>query len=142
MKLKERLTFANVSVSVLALFIALGGGAYAASRIPKNSVGTRQLKNNFVNSAKVADQSLTGSDIQSSSLVTCRRPNTPRGGIGELVDVVEAGERVVVILRPAGPGADGEPGLTANLTTFREGRAVEMIHYPNATDALAAIGLG
>jgi hypothetical protein len=69
MKLKERLTFANV-VSVLALFIALGGGAYAASRIPKNSVGTRQLKNNSVNSAKVADQSLTGSDIQSSSLGT------------------------------------------------------------------------
>jgi hypothetical protein len=31
--------------------------------------------------------------------------------------------------------------LTANLTTFREGRAVEMVHYPNAADALAAVGL-
>jgi hypothetical protein len=45
------------------------------------------------------------------------------------------------ILRPAGPGADEETELTANLTTFREGKAVEMVHYPNAADALSAVGL-
>jgi hypothetical protein len=37
----SRLTFANV-VSVMALFIALGGGAYALT-IPANSVGTKQV---------------------------------------------------------------------------------------------------
>ncbi len=58
-----------------------------------------------------------------------------------VVDVVEAGEKVVVVLRPAGPRAGEEIGLTANLTTFREGKAVEMVHYPNADDALAAVGL-
>jgi hypothetical protein len=26
----------------------------------------------------------------------------------------------------------------ANLTTFREGKVVEMVHYPDADDALAA----
>jgi ketosteroid isomerase-like protein len=36
---------------------------------------------------------------------------------------------------------DDEVRLTANLTTFREGKAVEMVHYPNAADALAAVGL-
>ena len=34
----------------------------------------------------------------------------------------------------AGAGAE----LVANLTTFREGKVVEMVHYPNPDDALAA----
>jgi ketosteroid isomerase-like protein len=62
------------------------------------------------------------------------------GGLGELVDVVEAGEKVVVVMRPP-PAEDGEPvRLIANLTTFRDGRVVEMVHYPNPEDALAAAG--
>ncbi len=38
-----RLTYANV-VATIALFLALGGGAWAALRLPANSVGTRELK--------------------------------------------------------------------------------------------------
>jgi hypothetical protein len=38
----SRLSYANV-VATLALFIALGGGAYAAFALPADSVGTRQL---------------------------------------------------------------------------------------------------
>jgi ketosteroid isomerase-like protein len=60
-----------------------------------------------------------------------------RGGVGELVDVVGAGDRVVVIMRPRSEG--GEPAaVIANLTTFRDGRAIEMVHYPDPEDALAA----
>jgi ketosteroid isomerase-like protein len=55
--------------------------------------------------------------------------------IGELVDVRDAGDRVVVVLRQA----SGD--VVANLTTFRNGRAVEMVHYPNADNALRAAGL-
>ena len=36
--LRDKLTYANV-ISTLCLFILLGGGAYAASQLPKNSVG-------------------------------------------------------------------------------------------------------
>jgi hypothetical protein len=43
----RRLTYANV-VAKLALFVALGGSAYAATQLKKNSVGTRQLKNGAV----------------------------------------------------------------------------------------------
>jgi ketosteroid isomerase-like protein len=57
-----------------------------------------------------------------------------RGGIGELVEVVDAGEQVVVILRPPA----GER-LVANLTTFRDGRATELVHYADPDEALAAI---
>ena len=59
-----------------------------------------------------------------------------RGRVGEIVDIVDAGDRVVVIMRPPG-GAD----LRANLTTFRDGKVVEMVAYETPDDARAAAGL-
>jgi len=61
-----------------------------------------------------------------------------RGPIGELVEVIGAGDKVVVIMRRT--GEDGQSELIANLTTFRDGKAVEMVHYPNPDDARAAAG--
>ncbi len=59
--------------------------------------------------------------------------------VGELVDVIDAGDKVVVIMRP--PSEEGEQAaLNANLTTFRDGKIIEMVHYPNPEDALAAAG--
>lgn len=64
-----------------------------------------------------------------------------RGAAPELVDVVGAGERVVVILRPASPdGKVADP--VANLTTFRDGKVIEMVHYSDPAEALAAAGIG
>jgi hypothetical protein len=70
-------TYANV-VSTLALFVALGGGAYAAATLPARSVGARQLKRdavitskirrNAVDGSKVLNNSLTGADIDESTL--------------------------------------------------------------------------
>jgi ketosteroid isomerase-like protein len=38
--------------------------------------------------------------------------------------------------------AAGDPGaVIANVATFRDGKVVEMEHYPNAADALAAAGI-
>jgi hypothetical protein len=55
MRLRRKLTYANV-VASLALALALAGGtAYAATQVlPKNSVGTKQLKNGAVTKAKIA----------------------------------------------------------------------------------------
>ncbi len=61
------------------------------------------------------------------------------GALPELVDVVEAGERVVVILQPAPSPGEPTPPRSANLATFRDGKVVEMVHYDNADDALAAL---
>jgi hypothetical protein len=75
-KLTSRLTYSNLMASV-AVFIALGGGAYALS-VPAHSIGAKQLKRNAataakikngaVASAKVRDDSLTGADILESSV--------------------------------------------------------------------------
>jgi Collagen triple helix repeat (20 copies) len=49
----RRFGFANI-VSLLALFVALTGGAYAALQLPNNSVGTPQIKNGAVTLHKIS----------------------------------------------------------------------------------------
>jgi Collagen triple helix repeat (20 copies) len=66
-RLRGKLTYANVMATV-AVFLVLGGGAYAATAIPPNSVGTRQLKNNSVTGAKVKDGSLLAKDFGTGQL--------------------------------------------------------------------------
>jgi hypothetical protein len=69
-------------MATLALFLALGGGAYAATALPANSVGSKQLKknavvtakikNNSVTGSKLLDNSVTGADINESTLAKVR----------------------------------------------------------------------
>ncbi len=57
------------AVAYTALFVALSGTAFAATAtLPKNSVGTPQLKNRAVTGQKVAAHTLTGANIKSSTL--------------------------------------------------------------------------
>ena len=78
--IRKRLTFANV-VACIALFVALGSGAYAATQLPKNSVGSKQIKKNAVNSAKVKDRSLKAVDFKEGQLPA--GPQGPQGAKGE-----------------------------------------------------------
>jgi hypothetical protein len=52
-RITARFSYANVTATI-ALFVALGGGAYAAVKLPANSVGTKQIKNKAVTRAKLA----------------------------------------------------------------------------------------
>jgi hypothetical protein len=52
-RIRARLTYANV-VATLCLFLLLGGAAYAATQLPKNSVGTKQIKNGAVTQKKIS----------------------------------------------------------------------------------------
>jgi hypothetical protein len=84
-KIARRLTFANV-VACLALFIALGGASYAALKLPKNSVGTKQLKKNAVTAAKVKPGTLLAKDFRAGQLPAgatgARGPEGPIGAQG------------------------------------------------------------
>jgi len=55
-------------VALLGLFVALGGTTWAATALPARSVGTAQLKADAVTGGKVKNHSLTGADVESSSL--------------------------------------------------------------------------
>jgi hypothetical protein len=75
-RLTAGLTYANV-VSTVCLFVLLGGGAYAATKLPKGSVGSAQLKRNAVTSSKVKNRSLRAVDFKRGQL-----PAGPRGPAG------------------------------------------------------------
>jgi hypothetical protein len=84
----RHVNYGNV-VATLALFLALGGGAYAAIKLPKNSVTSAQVKNG----------SLTAKDFKKGQLKGKTGPVGPTGQQGP------QGDR-----GPAGP--QGPPGLT------------------------------
>jgi hypothetical protein len=92
-KLRPSLTYADV-VATLCLFLLLSGGvAFAASQLPKNSVGTAQLKREAVTPAKLnsaAKATLTG-------LAGPRGLDGPQGPRGERGETGLKGE-------------DGKPG--------------------------------
>jgi hypothetical protein len=68
--IRSKLTYANV-MSTIAVFLLLGGGAaFAASKLAKNSVGTKQIKKNAVTTAKIKKGAVTGAKIELSSVGT------------------------------------------------------------------------
>jgi hypothetical protein len=58
-----------MAVALVALFVALGGGAYAAIRLPKDSVGTRELKSQAVTGGKLRDNAVTSAKVKDHSLL-------------------------------------------------------------------------
>lgn len=68
-------------VACIALIVALGGTSYAALKLPRNSVGNKQLRPNAVTSGKVRNGSLTAKDFRASALK--RGPRGPQGPKGD-----------------------------------------------------------
>ncbi len=78
--IRTRLTFANV-VACIALFVALGGASYAAIKLPKSSVGSKQIKKNAVNTSKVKNHSLKAVDFKSGQLPKGEKGDTGATGL-------------------------------------------------------------
>lgn len=55
-------------ISLIALFVALGGTTYAATSLPKNSVGTKQLEKNAVTGPKIKNEAVTAAKINAKGL--------------------------------------------------------------------------
>jgi hypothetical protein len=96
-KLRSHLTFANV-MATAAMFVALGGGAYAVT-VPRNSIGTKQLKRNAVTGAKIKRSAVTSPKIKDRSLEAkdFKAGQLPAGAKGDKGDT-------------GAQGADGPPG--------------------------------
>jgi hypothetical protein len=133
-------------IACLALFIALGGVSYAAA-LPRNSVGSKQIKKDAVTSAKVKNGSLKALDFGTGQL--------PSGAIGAKGDPGPTG--------PAGPatGAAGgalsgsypNPALAAGavdtsvladgaVTAAKQAAVPNVRIYQSTTQAAIASGLG
>jgi hypothetical protein len=115
-RIAARLTYANVMATV-AVFLALGGGAYAAIKLPRNSVKAKQIAKNAVRSSEVKNRSLLPVDFKKGSLPTGERgpqgePGQPgpgavklhfdRGPVDELVTVGSIGPWTIKAQCPPG----------------------------------------
>lgn len=130
-RLRSGLTFANV-VSSLALFIALGGGAYALT-VPKNSVGVAQLKRHAVTTSKVAANAVTSSKVRDGSLLAAdfKPGQLPAGAKG---DQGPQGAR--------GPAGQDATKLFAYIRDFGTGDTAN-VEYGNGVTAVSdAAGAG
>jgi hypothetical protein len=76
-RLRDKLTYANVMVTILAFVVLCGGVAVAAGQLGKNTVGTKQLKRGAVTSAKVKDRSLLPKDFAKAFRVPIGRTSPP-----------------------------------------------------------------
>ncbi len=85
--MRIHLSYANV-VATLALLLVVGGGtAYAATHLPKNSVGTQQIKKEAVTPAKLskaAKAALTGTQgpMGDTGTAGSQGPNGDTGATG------------------------------------------------------------
>ena len=84
-------TYGNV-VATLALFVALGGGAYAALRVPPHSVGSRQLKSGAVTAGKIAEGAITPGKIAEHSLTGAQINFGSLGAVPEAQSATRASE--------------------------------------------------
>lgn len=97
-RLRSKLTYANVTASI-ALFVALGGTGYAATQLPRNSVGTKQIRTNGVGASELRLSAVTSRDIRDGgiaardmsasarkSLTGATGPSGPVGPAGSATD--------------------------------------------------------
>lgn len=69
-------------IGVVALFVALGGTSYAVVQLPRNSVGSGQIRKGAVNSQKVRDRTLTLRDFRASERAKLRGEVGATGAAG------------------------------------------------------------
>ena len=126
-----RLTYANV-LSTVAVFVALGGSAYAATQltggdIKNGSLTGRDVKNGSIESADVRDGQLRRRDFRRGTLLRGPRGRRgpagaagPRGASGatsrwllinESGDIEEQSGGFTVVSKP---GANGQPASNPN----------------------------
>jgi hypothetical protein len=96
--LRSRLTYANV-ISTLCLFMLLGGGAYAATQLPKDSVGAKQIKNGAIGANEIKKASINSSKLTPATVASLQGAKGERG---------ETGARGL-------QGAPGDPGAYATV---------------------------
>jgi Collagen triple helix repeat (20 copies) len=105
-RFRFRPTYSNV-VATLALFFALAGGAWAATQLPKESVGSTQLAKGAVTPAKLSAQAKKG-------FTGARGEAGPQGALGPRGNEGQRGENGAV--GATGPqgirGATGATGAT------------------------------
>jgi hypothetical protein len=135
---RRRLSPAMI-VALIALFVALGGTGYAALELPRNSVGSQQLKRNAVRSSKVKNRSLLAQDFKAGQL-----PRGPRGRTGAPAARYFASVEASGALRSGTATSVGHPGTGQYNVRFAKNvgkcSAVVTVGWNRAGQAHAGLG--
>ncbi|HEY7949229.1 MAG TPA: hypothetical protein VID51_00170 [Solirubrobacterales bacterium] len=70
-RIRNRLTYANV-MSTLAVVLVIGGATAIAAKVPRHSVGPRQLKANAVTTLKIKANAVTNRKIKKNAVTTVK----------------------------------------------------------------------
>ena len=132
-QIRKRLTYANV-MSSIAVFLVIGGGAaFAATQLPKNSVGPKQLKKSAVKTSKISNQAVKAGKLATNAVTTNRIRDAavtgPKIAAGAVTgDKIAAGA--------VGRGNLAEAALLPRAYAYVEfsGEVTNSIGIPNATN--------
>jgi hypothetical protein len=133
-RLRGKLTYSNVLVTVLAVLVIGGGTAYAATEmLPKGSVGTKQIKKEAVTPSKLSKASkaaLTGPPGAkgATGATGATGPKGDKGDRGEAAPYLET--------LPSGKTERGIYGIAGHRTGYFPGATVSF-PVPLATDPTA-----
>lgn len=137
--LKSRLTYANVaSTTALVLVIGGGGAAVAASMVPANSVGSRQIVNNSVKTNDLKDGGVSGVDLKDGGVTG----SDLAGGAIDRPGLFGAGDLGVVRAYAWNNSPSADANLTNNGYTYnRSGGAVNVVHNGTGSYTVTFAGL-
>ena len=139
----------SMGVALVALMVALGGTGYAAIRLPRASVGARELKRHAVTTAKLAPSAVVSSTVKDASLLARdfragelpagpkgdagpQGPaglQGPKGDKGDAGAAGQAGPAGIGLGGVFGDGSDGDATIAAATTLSRD------MYYDNLTIA-------
>lgn len=71
-QIRKRLTYANVMSSIAMFLVLAGGAAFAATQLPKNSVGAKQLKKGAVKTSKLDAGAVKAGKLATDAVKTSR----------------------------------------------------------------------
>jgi hypothetical protein len=118
-------------IACVALLVALGSTGYAAATLPRNSVGSSQLKNGAVTNTKLATNAVTTSKVKNGSLLRSdfksgQVPTGPRGPVGP---PGPAGARGPT--GPAGPSVSSSWALVSGAGSLIAGSPGVTVQHPS-----------
>ncbi len=115
-KIRSKLTYANVMVTILA-FVVLGGAtAFAATKLAKNSVGTKQIKNSAVTAAKIKKGTITGTQINLAKLGTV--PSATNAATANTATTASTANALAAMEPTRLVGASGQPPFLDGSSNF------------------------
>ena len=136
-----------MGVAVIALFVALSGASYAAVALPRDSVGTPQLRSNAVTGANVKDRSLRAVDFALGELPAgpqgATGPQGPVGPTGATGPKGDKGDRGAIGATgpqgPPGPGAVAYGFVLADGTVARANQTIAAMWNPTERNYMVVV---